>query len=76
MGISGISFFKNKVHLEDKIESYLWMVRLKSIEEEFQLTSYSRGNRYFEESPAFDNIASEHFKNLFFSANKTFSHSE
>src|SRR5690606_27502300 len=52
-----------EIHLEDKIEGYLWMVRLKSNEEEFQLTSYSMGDRYFEENPDFDNIASNYFKN-------------
>lgn len=62
--ISELESMKLKeIQLEDKIEGYLWMVRLKSNEEEFQLTSYSMGDRYFEENPEFDNIASNHFKN-------------
>lgn len=52
-----------EIHLEHKIEGYSWMVRLKSNEEEFQLTSYSMGDRYFEENPDFDNIALNHFEN-------------
>ena len=52
-----------EIHIEDNLEGYLWMVRLKSDNEEFQITSYSMGDRYFEENPEFDNIALNHFKN-------------
>lgn len=45
-----------EIQLDDEREGYLWMVILKSGNEEFQLNNYKIGDRYFNTNPEFNDI--------------------
>ncbi|MFD1032606.1 hypothetical protein [Metaplanococcus flavidus] len=51
-----------EVRRDEEREGYLWMVKIKSGDEEIQITSYSMGDREFNHNPKFNDYASSYFQ--------------